>query len=54
MTTQQFFKGAGAVAAIFAIGLAGMMISAPRGQAQNDGSDEESKIQQGFAIAPAR
>jgi hypothetical protein len=52
MTTQQFAKGAGAVAAIFAIGLAGMMISAPRGQAQNDGSDEESKIQQGFAIAP--
>jgi hypothetical protein len=52
MTTRQFAKGAGAVAAVFAIGLAGMMISAPRGQAQNNGSDEESKIQQGFAIAP--
>jgi hypothetical protein len=53
MTTQQFAKGAGAVAAVFAIGLAGMMIGASRGQAQNDdGNDEESKIQQGFAIAP--
>jgi hypothetical protein len=52
MTTQQFAKGAGAIAAVLAIGLAGMMISAPRGQAQNGGGDEESKIQQGFAIAP--
>ena len=52
MTTQQFAKGAGAIAAVFAIGLAGMMISAPQGQAQNDGNDDESRIQQGFAIAP--
>jgi hypothetical protein len=52
LTTHQFAKGAGAITAAFVIGLAGMMISAPRGQAQNDGSDEESKIQQGFAIAP--
>jgi hypothetical protein len=52
MTTQQFAKGAGAIAVVLAIGLAGMMISSPRGQAQNGGSDEESKIQQGFAIAP--
>jgi hypothetical protein len=52
MTTQQFAKGASAVAAVCAIGLAGMIISAPRGQAENEGSDDESKIQQGFAIAP--
>ena len=52
MTRQHFAKGAGAIAAVLAIGLAGMMISSPRGQAQNGGSDEESKIQQGFAIAP--
>jgi hypothetical protein len=52
MKAQQFAKGAGTVAAVFAIGLAGMLINAPRGQAQGDGTDEESKIQQGFAIAP--
>jgi hypothetical protein len=52
MTTQQFAKGAGAIAAVLAIGLAGMMISAPQGQAQNGGNGDESRIQQGFAIAP--
>jgi hypothetical protein len=52
MTAQQFAIRAGAVAAVLAIVLAVMMISAPRGHAQNDGNDDESKIQQGFAIAP--
>ena len=52
MTIQQFAKGAGAVAAVFAIGLAGMMISAQRGRADDNENDDQSKIQQGFAIAP--
>jgi hypothetical protein len=52
MRTPQLAKGVGAVAAVFAISVAGVIISAPRGQAEDDGNDDESKIQQGFAIAP--
>lgn len=50
MQIRHFFKTAGAVAALVAIGLLGILISSPRGQAQDDG--EGSKIQQGFAAAP--
>lgn len=52
MRTKQFVHAAGAVAVCVAVGLAGMLISSTRGIAQNGGGDEESKIQQGFAIAP--
>jgi hypothetical protein len=52
MLLPQFSKAVGAAAAFAAIVLAGMLISSPRGQAQGDGNDDESKIQQGFAIAP--
>ncbi len=48
-------KAIGAVAALVAIVLVGMSMTSPRGQAKgedNDGKDEESEIQQGFAIAP--
>ena len=52
MLLSLFSKTAGAAAAFAAIVLAGMLISSPRGQAQDDGNDDESKIQRGFAIAP--
>jgi hypothetical protein len=52
MTTQQFARGAGAIAAVFAIGLAGMMIGAQRGRADDNENDDQSKIQRGFDIAP--
>jgi hypothetical protein len=53
MTLLHFLKtiGAGAALAVFLLG--GMLISSRRGQAfDNDGDGDESKIQQGFAIAP--
>lgn len=50
MTQRQFLKTIGASAAIAVVVLAGMFISATRGKADTD--DSESKIQQGFAIAP--
>ncbi len=52
MLLSLFSKTAGAAAAFAAIVLAGMLISSPRGQAQDDGNDDESKIQRGLAIAP--
>src|SRR5260370_941837 len=51
MTPRRFLKWAGAVAAFVVIVLAGMLIRSPRVKA-DDGDGEESKIQQGFAIAP--
>jgi hypothetical protein len=53
MTPKQVVRTAGAVAAISAIILAGMLISSPRVRANEDDSDRsESRIQQGFEIAP--
>ncbi len=52
MTPRQFVKAAGAVAAFLAIVLTGVVSSSPRVKAQDDGNNDDSKIQQGFAIAP--
>jgi hypothetical protein len=52
MVLSRFSKAVGAAAGFAAIVLAGMLISSPRGQAQGDGNDDESKIEQGLAIAP--
>ncbi len=56
MTQRHFVTTIGAGAALAVVVLAGMVISSPRGRAQNGGddfqNDDESKIQQGFAIAP--
>jgi hypothetical protein len=56
MTRRRFVTSIGAGAALAVAVLAGMLISSPRGQAQSGGddfeNDDESKIQQGFAIAP--
>jgi len=51
MTPKQVVRTAEAVAAIVAIILAGMLISSPRVRANEDDSSE-SRIQQGFEIAP--
>jgi len=51
MTPKQVVRTAGAVAAIVAIVLAGMLITSPRVQANEDNGNE-SRIQQGFDIAP--
>lgn len=52
MLLSRFSKAVGAAAAFAAIVLTGMLIGSPRGQAQGDGNNDESKIQQGLAIAP--
>lgn len=59
MRPSHFNKAMGAGAALAVVVLGGMLISAPRGSAQNRGNDsgdsqndDESKIQKGFAIAP--
>src|SRR5713226_6975205 len=49
---MQFGKAVGAVAASVVIALAGTLISSPRVKAQDDGNRDESRIQQGFEIAP--
>ncbi len=52
MLLSRFSKAAGAAAAFAAIVLAGMLINPPRGQAQGDENDGESKVERGLAIAP--
>jgi hypothetical protein len=51
MTLASFTKTAGAGVALALVVLTGMLISSPRGRAEI-ASDDESRIQQGFAIAP--
>ena len=51
MTLANFTKTAGAGVALVLVVLTGMLISSTRGRAQA-ASDDESRIQQGFAIAP--
>ena len=51
MRLNQYAKGAGAVAVFGAIVLAGMSLRSVRVRA-DDGGNEESKIREGFAIAP--
>jgi len=52
MTARKFVKSAAALTAFAAIVLAGIGNSSPRAKAQDDGNDSDSRIQQGFAIAP--
>lgn len=57
MTLQQFLKTIGSLAAVALVLIAGMWLSSLRGQAQDqddNGKDEESKIERGFKIAPVR
>jgi hypothetical protein len=52
MTARKFVRPAAAVAAFVAIILAGIGSNSPRAKAQDDGNGGDSRIQQGFAIAP--
>ncbi len=52
MTIRRVVKGVGTVVMIVAIIVVGTLISSPRGQAEGRGDDDDSKIEQGFAIAP--
>jgi hypothetical protein len=51
MTATNFAKTGGAGTALALVVLVGMLLSSPRGLAQ-DTNDEATRIQQGFAIAP--
>jgi hypothetical protein len=55
MTKCQFAKTIGAGAALGVLALAGLLITSPKGQAQNGnefGADAVAKIRKGFAVAP--
>ena len=54
MRQHQFLKTIGSFAALALVVLVGVSITSRHGQAsgQNAGNDEQSKIQQGFAVAP--
>jgi hypothetical protein len=55
MTPKKVVKTAGVIAAISAIALAGMFIISPGVQGnEDDRGNNESKIQQGFKIAPVQ
>ncbi len=51
MTLANFTKTAGAGASFALVVFAGMLVSSPRGRAQ-DWNEDEARIQQGFDIAP--
>ncbi len=52
MTLGQRLKVAGATVAFSGLVLAGMFVSSPRGKADDRGDNAESRIEQGFEIAP--
>src|SRR5712692_11839453 len=53
MTQRQFLKSIGTGAALAVVVLGGLLIGSRSGNAfQNQGNDDESRIQQGFEIAP--
>src|SRR6266436_9163931 len=52
MTPAQRLKVAGATAAFAAAVLTAMFLTSPRGRAQDSGDSAESRIEQGFEIAP--
>src|SRR6266571_6664636 len=52
MTSGQKFKVVGATAAFAGVVLAGMFLTSPRGRAQDRGDGADSRIEQGFDIAP--
>src|SRR5260370_24596208 len=52
MTPGQKRKVVGATAAFTGVVLAGMFLTSPRGRAQDRGDGADSRIEQGFDIAP--
>ena len=52
MTQKRMINASVAITATAAIVVGGMWVSSPRVKADDEGNDEESRIKQGFAIAP--
>jgi len=52
MTRGQRLKALGVTAACTGVAMAGMLFSTPRGKAEDRGDDSDSRIEQGFEIAP--
>ncbi len=52
MTRGQGLKALGVTVACTGVAIAGMLFSSPRGKADDRGNDSESRIEQGFEIAP--
>ena len=52
MTSAERLKVVGTTLAVSGLMLAGIFASTPRGRAQDQGDDSNSKIEQGFEIAP--
>jgi hypothetical protein len=52
MTPGQKFKVVGATAAFTVVIVTGMLLNSPRGSADDRGDDSDSRIEQGFEIAP--
>src|SRR5713101_956947 len=52
MKPGQGLKALGTTLAFAGAAIASLMLSSPRGRAQDNGNDAESRIEQGFEIAP--
>jgi len=52
MTRGQRLKALGVTAACTGVAMAGMLLNSPRGKAEDRGDDSDSRIEQGFEIAP--
>ncbi len=52
MTPGQRFKALCVTVACAGVAMAGMLVSSPRGKAEDRGDDSDSKIERGFEIAP--
>ncbi len=52
MTRRQRLKALGVTVACTGVAIAGMLFNSPRGKADDRGNDSESRIEQGFDIAP--
>ena len=52
MTARLRLKFMGATLAVAGLALAGITFSSPRGKADDQGNDSDSRIEQGFEIAP--
>jgi len=54
MTRGQQLKALGVTVACTGVAMAGMLFSTPRGKAEDRGDDSDSRIEQGFEIAPVQ
>ncbi len=54
MKSRRLLEITAAASALAVVVVGGLLIHSPRLQAQNQGNDDESKIKQGFDIAPVK